>query len=45
MTKSITGSILLIIAFSLTLYWFDYKLLLILFIALTGNNFEQSRKY
>jgi len=43
MNKHVVGSVLIIIALSLAWYYFDYKLSIIIFLALTGNKFEQSK--
>jgi hypothetical protein len=43
MNKKLIGALLLIIALGLAWYWFDYKLSIIIFLALTGNKFEQSK--
>ena len=42
--KQLAGTLMLIIAFLLAWYWFNYKLMLILFLALLGNNLEQEKK-
>lgn len=44
MNKKWVGVLLLTIALGLAWYYFDYKLSIILFLALTGNNFERSKK-
>ena len=39
---AIFGLVILIIALVLTFYWYDYKLFLILFLMLWGNNIQRS---
>jgi len=39
---AIFGLVILIIALVLTFYWYDYKLFLILFLMIWGNNIQRS---
>lgn len=41
---NIIGSLIGLTAFALSWYWYDWKLALITFLALFGNNLEQARK-
>ena len=38
---NIIGAILVITGMALSAWWYDYKLVIILMIVLTGNNIEQ----
>jgi len=42
-TKRIIGMIIGITAMVLAIVWYDWKLALVIFLALTGNNFGQSK--
>lgn len=44
MLKKLLGSALLVLAFILTIKYYNPVLALILFLALLGNNLEQSKK-
>jgi len=41
--KKLTGTLLLITSLVLAWYYFDYKLSIIIFLALLGYNLEQSK--
>ena len=38
------GTVLLLISFVLAVVWFGWKMLIILILALTGNNFERASR-
>jgi len=41
---NVIGMFLSLVAVFLGFYWYDWKLVVILLIAITGNNFEQKGK-
>jgi|AntAceMinimDraft_18_1070375.scaffolds.fasta_scaffold231540_1 hypothetical protein len=43
--KEVLGAFILGISISLGWYWFGYKLLIVIFLALFGNNLERSERF
>jgi hypothetical protein len=41
---NLTGMVLSLVGVFLAFYWYDWKLVVILLIAITGNNLEQKGK-
>ena len=43
--KELLGFIVLIISIALGWYWFGYKLPIVIFLSLLGNNLERSERF
>ncbi len=43
MKKSLIGLFVMIVTIILSLYWYDWRLVVIIFLSLLGNNLEQSK--